>query len=157
MPRLSNPRWEKFCQLFTCGNADHDPDNPDSPPNTLHNGVQSYFAAGFVAKNYNTAAVCAHRMMKREVIRDRINEIRDELEEIEKTRLFRWMQLMPHAQSALLDALAGKKVSKERLAAAREIIAQAAPPPALRFKDMRTGKEGSAFPVFVLGMDDQED
>jgi hypothetical protein len=155
--RLSNARHEAFCQLFVFGNPEHDPEAPEwSPPNTLHNATKSYELAGYKARG-NSAAVNGSRLLRRLDVQERIEELREDVVHMARTRRFRWAQLFPKAQEVLNRALAGEAITPAQIQAAKEVIQRDEGPLGYRFRDPKTGKERSGIPIFVLGTDDGDD
>jgi hypothetical protein len=155
MGRLKNPGHEAFCRLFVLGNPAHDENDPESPVETIHNATRSYELAGYKARG-NAAAVNGSRLLRRPDIQKRVGELREEAENIASTRIYRWRQLLPRAQEVLARALAGEEVSTQALQAAKEVVLQAGGPPSLRFRDPKSGKDHTAVPIYVLGVDDEE-
>lgn len=56
---LRNPKWEKFCWEYA--------KNP--------NGAEAYRKAGFTAKNPETASACSARLLNRDSIQKRLEEL----------------------------------------------------------------------------------
>jgi len=70
MPRLKNPKWEKFCKLFA------------SEEEFFGNGTQSYIKAFKIKSSspgaYKSAMASASRLLRNVKICDRINELLEE-------------------------------------------------------------------------------
>lgn len=124
MPRLTNHRHERFCQLFVNGNPHHEPGDDDSPPETIHRANQSYLQAGYSAGRAS-ARVLGSRLLSRPEIQARIGELRSEAEALAGLRVRRWRQLLPAAQETLIRALEGQDVTLSSLRAAKIVIEQA--------------------------------
>lgn len=159
MGRLKNEKHEAFARLFVFGDPRHDPRDPDGPPDTRHRHREAYRAAGYRPRTDEAARVAGYRLLQREDVQRRIQELRDEAVEIAQARRYRWAQLVPDAQEVLLDAVTGRReVRGPEVQAAKAILENEAGPPSLRFKDPKTGKERTGIPVYVLGaMDDEPD
>lgn len=90
-----NPRQEAFCRKYYAGSDE-----------VRGNGTEAYLAA-YDTDNRNAAAVGASRLLKRDKIRARIREIREEAAEDAKLRVSKWWEDVPQARQTLRWALTG--------------------------------------------------
>lgn len=132
--KLSNPRWESFCQYFVFGNPKHDPEGPPEQEeiDTRGNATQSYIHAGYKARGAS-ANVNASRLLRRANIQTRINELRDEEQRMMGVYLRRWKTMLADAQRVLEQAMRGEDIPASAVTAAREVIEQAEGPSRFRF------------------------
>lgn len=154
MPRLRNQRHEKFCRLFVHGNPAFDPTTAPSegPPDTRNNAKQSYLHADFHPRTNKAARQGGYRLLQRSDVRRRINELRDEEQELMSTRQRRWKSLVPDAQELLLRAVRGEEdVTGPQIQAAREIIEQAVGPTRFRFGVSAGADKDGALNIQVYG------
>lgn len=144
MAPLSDDKHEAFCRYLVCG-------YPDEEYDTLGRPTEAYQAV-YECKR-GSAQSGAHRLMKREEVRTRIREIRDDLAEQAKARALDWWERVPKAQQTLLDAMDGRYAGDDdsgraRIQAAIQWLDRALGTP----RDMHGRQlEGAPIQVFVAG------
>lgn len=137
---LKNPRWEKFCRLFVAGDED-----------VVGNAKRSYIEAGYKARGH-AAESAASRLLRKDEVRRRIDELREVALDAARARLREWGELAPEAQATIAEIMReGERGDGVRLRAARTIIERAEGPATLKFKDSEGRDRDAAPAVFVLG------
>jgi len=89
---LTNPRWEKFCQLYLRGE-------------TAGNATASYLAAGFNSRRPNAKAHAAI-LMRNPIMRARIAELRQDILHIEETAMKTATDKLALRKEAVLSEMA---------------------------------------------------
>jgi hypothetical protein len=96
-PRPLSPQQEAFVIAYVAG-----------PDEMRGNGTRAYLHAYPEQTNERNAGSSASRLLKRDSIRARIREIRDEAEEDARARLRSWLAMAPKAQEVLDQAMRGE-------------------------------------------------
>lgn len=148
MPKLKNPRHERFCHLYYAG------------PEELRGNAKRCYAKCYPNANANTAQVEGSRLLSRDKVRARIEEIRDEVAEKAKARARDWWELYPDAQRTLLEAARGDfgpdmddQDKRSAVEAAKEIVSRCEGTPQQVHEHRLSGSAGL---VVVAGPDHRE-
>ncbi len=94
-----SPSEESFAVLYVAG-----------PDGLRGNGTRAYLEAYPGCSSVQAAGVGATRLLKRDRVRVRMKELRDEAAAAARARLRNWMELAPDAQETLRRASAGELV-----------------------------------------------
>lgn len=115
---------EEFCKLFYAG------DDPIRG-NQTRAYMEAYYGRQYEPNSpkYNQAASAASTLIRKEKVRARIAEIREECAEEAKKRARDWWELYPEAQQTLMRAARGELSGDEQdkrsaVEAAKEIVAR---------------------------------
>lgn len=91
-----SPQAERFVILYMAG-----------PDDMRGNGTRCYLEAYPNTTSEKVAGSLASRLLKRDSVRTRMRQLRDEAEESARNRLRSWMELAPKAQDVLEQAMDG--------------------------------------------------
>ena len=94
-----SPSEEQFAALYVAG-----------PEGIRANGTRAYLEAYPSCSSVQAAGVGATRLLKRDRVRARMRELRDQAALEARARLRNWMELAPQAQDTLRAAAAGELV-----------------------------------------------
>lgn len=149
--RALTPQAEQFIILYVAG-----------PDDVRGNGTRSYLKAYPNTTNEKVAGASASRLLKRESVRARIKELRDDAEEESRARLRSWMALAPEAQGVLEQAMRGEwpkgwsdEAIRSALKAAQETLDRALGNVKQMHSEQGSGQTVNVFVAAVASTDQQ--
>lgn len=150
--RPLKPQHEEFARLYYAG-----------PEGLRRNATRCYLAVYYAGDahsygtgdpEYKSAASNAYRLLKRDGVRTRMRELREEASEAAKARAHSWWELYPEAQEVLRQALRGdwpeemdSQDKRSAVEAAVEVVDRAEGPAAFLHEHRHRGE----FTVVVAG------
>ncbi len=123
-----SPSEEQFAVLYVAG-----------PDELRGNGTRAYLEAYPNCNSDQAAGVGASRLLKRDRVRVRMKELRDEAAAAARARLRNWMELAPDAQETLRAAAAGELVFDQADSKLRPELIRSAVKSAIEILDRALG------------------